>query len=96
MQAQPPRSVATNILPVSNAAPAIQKNSRNPISDCYRLLTLRLKSTGRRVDAIPADPTKAADVHRVAERLKSDSKITTLVNDAGIGSAGKLPRFECR
>ncbi|MGA9669802.1 MAG: SDR family oxidoreductase [Terracidiphilus sp.] len=50
----------------------------------------RLKSTGRRVEAIPADLTKATDVRRVAERLRTDSTITTLVNNAGIGSAGKL------
>jgi short-subunit dehydrogenase len=50
----------------------------------------RLKSTGRRIEAIPADLSKAVDVQRVAERLRRDSKITALVNNAGIGSAGKL------
>jgi uncharacterized protein len=50
----------------------------------------QLKSTGRRIETIPADLTKATDVQRVADRLRSDSKITALVNNAGIGSAGKL------
>jgi short-subunit dehydrogenase len=34
--------------------------------------------------------TKAKDVERVAERLRSDPAITALVNNAGIGSARKL------
>ena len=50
----------------------------------------RLKATGRTIETIPADLTKAADVQRVANRLKTDSSITALVNNAGIGSAGKL------
>ena len=31
----------------------------------------RLKPSGRRIDTIPADLTNAADVERVAERLRS-------------------------
>jgi short-subunit dehydrogenase len=50
----------------------------------------RLKETGRRVETIPADLTKAEDVERVAKRLRNDASITALVNNAGIGSAGKL------
>jgi short-subunit dehydrogenase len=50
----------------------------------------RLKTTGRTIETIPADLTKAVDVQRVAVRLSSDSTITALVNNAGIGSAGKL------
>ena len=50
----------------------------------------QLKSTGRRIETIPANLTKATDVQRVADRLRSDSKITALVNNAGTGSAGKL------
>jgi short-subunit dehydrogenase len=53
-------------------------------------IAARLKSTGRRIETIPADLTKAVDVQRIAERLRRDSKITALVNNAGIGSAGKL------
>src|ERR1700722_8766312 len=49
----------------------------------------RLKATGRTIETIPADLTKAADVQRVANRLKTDSTVTALVNNAGIGSAGK-------
>ena len=50
----------------------------------------RLKSTGRRIETITADLTKKEDVQRVAERLSNDSTITALVNNAGLGSAGKL------
>lgn len=50
----------------------------------------RLKSTGRKIETITADLTKKEDVRRVAERLHSDSTITALVNNAGLGSAGKL------
>src|SRR5215813_1526195 len=50
----------------------------------------RLKSTGRRIETITADLTKKEDVQRVAERLNTDSTITALVNNAGLGSAGKL------
>ncbi len=50
----------------------------------------RLKSTGRRIETITADLMKKEDVQRVAERLSNDSAITALVNNAGLGSAGKL------
>lgn len=50
----------------------------------------RLKPTGRSIETIPADLTKAVEVERVAERLRSDSAITALVNNAGIGSAHRL------
>ena len=50
----------------------------------------RLKATGRRIETITADLTKKGDVQRVAERLNTDSTITALVNNAGLGSAGKL------
>ena len=50
----------------------------------------RLKSIGRRIETIPADLTRKEDVQRVAERLSTDSTVTALVNNAGVGSAGKL------
>ena len=50
----------------------------------------RLKSTGRRIETISADLTKNEDVQRVAERLRTDSTITALVNNAGAASVGKL------
>jgi len=53
-------------------------------------LARSLKYTGRTVEALSADLTDAADVHRVAERLRTDPLITALVNNAGIGSARKL------
>src|ERR1700749_356627 len=53
-------------------------------------VSARLKSTGRKVETIAADLTKKEDVQRVAERLRTDPGITALVNNAGLGSAGKL------
>lgn len=50
----------------------------------------RLKPTGRKVETIVADLTVKEDVQRIAERLSTDSTITALVNNAGVGSAGKL------
>jgi hypothetical protein len=50
----------------------------------------RLKATGRSIETMAADLTEKEDVQRVAERLKTDPTITALVNNAGIGSAGKL------
>ena len=50
----------------------------------------RLKSTGHRIETITADLMKKEDVQRVADRLNTDSTITALVNNAGLGSARKL------
>ena len=50
----------------------------------------RLKSTGRRIETIAADLAKAEDVRSIAERLRTDPSITALINNAGLGSAGKL------
>jgi len=50
----------------------------------------RLKSIGRTIETISADLTRKEDVQRVAERLSTDPTITALVNNAGVGSAGKL------
>src|SRR6201994_4167405 len=50
----------------------------------------RLKSAGRKIETIAADLTKKEDVQRVAKRLSTDPAITALVNNAGLGSAGKL------
>ena len=50
----------------------------------------QLKDTGRNVEALPADLTTREGVKRVAERLSTDAHITALINNAGVGSAGKL------
>jgi short-subunit dehydrogenase len=50
----------------------------------------RLKSSGRKIETVSADLTRKEDVQRVAERLSADPTITALVNNAGLGSAGKL------
>jgi short-subunit dehydrogenase len=50
----------------------------------------RLESTGRRIETISADLTKNEDLQRVAERLRTDPKISALVNNAGVASVAKL------
>jgi uncharacterized protein len=46
--------------------------------------------TGRKVETLPADLTVRADLKRVEERLRSDSSVTALVNNAGFGGVAKL------
>lgn len=48
------------------------------------------KDTGRKVEVLAADLNAKADLRRVEDRLKSDSSITALINNAGVGSAGPL------
>jgi NAD(P)-dependent dehydrogenase (short-subunit alcohol dehydrogenase family) len=55
-----------------------------------RLATLsrRLRNeTGRSVETVASDLTTSADLRRIENILRSDSRITTLVNNAGVGSA---------
>lgn len=42
--------------------------------------------TGRSVEVVTADLGQGADVRRVADVLKTDHSITTLVNNAGVGA----------
>src|SRR6202012_2180655 len=54
-------------------------------------LANRLTSaTGRSIEVVAADLGNKADVRRIEEILSSDSSITMLVNNAGIGGAGPL------
>lgn len=54
-------------------------------------LAARLRTqTGRHVETLPADLTDAAQRAQVEARLRSDARITLLVNNAGIGSHTKL------
>lgn len=46
--------------------------------------------TGRTVEILPADLTLRSDLLRVEERLRSDSTVTALVNNAGFGATSKL------
>jgi uncharacterized protein len=46
--------------------------------------------TGRKADILPADLTVKADLKRVEDRLRSDTSVTALVNNAGFGGAAKL------
>src|SRR5262249_35994886 len=46
--------------------------------------------TGRNIEIFPADLTEDLDVARVETLLKSDSDITLLVNNAGLGGTGTL------
>jgi short-subunit dehydrogenase len=47
-------------------------------------------ATGRTVETVQADLTATADVKKIAERLKTDTSITAIVNNAGTAAAGKL------
>ena len=46
--------------------------------------------TGRKVETLAANLNEKVGIERVSERLSTDAKITVLVNNAGVGSAGKL------
>src|SRR5258707_2506706 len=46
--------------------------------------------TGRSIEVVAADLGNKADLARVANVLKTDASITTLVNNAGIGATGPL------
>jgi uncharacterized protein len=54
------------------------------------LATSLSASTGRKVEALPADLTDKADLRKIEERLRSDASITTLVNNAGFGGVSTL------
>jgi short-subunit dehydrogenase len=55
------------------------------------LLAKRLTTaTGRSIEVVAADLADRADVHRVEDILRTDSSITMLVNNAGIGGAAPL------
>lgn len=46
--------------------------------------------TGRSVEFVTADLGQAAEVRRIEETLRTDARISTLVNNAGFGGAGPL------
>jgi short-subunit dehydrogenase len=46
--------------------------------------------TGRKVETVAADLNNSEDLRRVETVLRTDSRITLLVNNAGIGAAGPL------
>ena len=60
--------------------------------DAARLTAVAEAATrhGVAVETIRADLTKAADLRRVEERLRTDGAISMLVNNAGIGAAPGL------
>jgi short-subunit dehydrogenase len=61
--------------------------------DRERLTTLAKEiaaETGRSAEILPADLTVKADLLRVESRLRTDSAITALVNNAGFGATAKL------
>ena len=45
---------------------------------------------GGSVETVEADLTSSVDLRRIEDILRSDARITTLVNDAGVGSAAPL------
>lgn len=54
------------------------------------LATSLSTATGRKVEALSADLTNKADLRKIEERLKTDTSITTLVNNAGFGGVSTL------
>ncbi|MES2072088.1 MAG: SDR family oxidoreductase [Pseudomonadota bacterium] len=55
------------------------------------ILAARLMAdTGRKVETLAADLLKKADVLKLEQRLRSDSAITLLVNNAGVGATSTL------
>lgn len=46
--------------------------------------------SGRRVEVLKTDLTRAEDAKSLSERLASDSSITALINNAGVGTTAKL------
>ena len=48
------------------------------------------RETGRKVEILVADLTSTPDLRRVEERLKADSSITLLVNNAGLGATASV------
>jgi short-subunit dehydrogenase len=44
------------------------------------------RDTGRSVEVLTADLTQGVDIRRVEDRLRADSRITMLVNNAGVGA----------
>jgi short-subunit dehydrogenase len=54
-------------------------------------LTKRLsRETGRAVDVVTADLNDKTDLARIEALLKTDARITLLVNNAGVGATGPL------
>jgi short-subunit dehydrogenase len=52
-------------------------------------LALRLRAeTGAAIDVLPADLTKSADLSKVEAKLRADTRIGILVNNAGIAAPG--------
>lgn len=51
-------------------------------------LANRLRATGVAVDVVPADLGQPQDVERIAARLREDSRIGILVNNAGVSLGG--------
>lgn len=54
-------------------------------------LAAKLRSeTGRSIDVFPADLTNKSDLLKVEERLRTDSQIGMLVNNAGVAAGGPV------
>lgn len=51
-------------------------------------------NTGRHVEYLPADLQQSAEVARVEDRLRQDTRIAMLVNNAGVGSSTPLLRSD--
>jgi short-subunit dehydrogenase len=64
-------------------------------ADKLRTLAKQLTTrSGRSVEVIAADLTKATDLAKVETALKTDASITVLVNNAGVGATASLLQSE--
>ncbi|HJX90284.1 MAG TPA: SDR family oxidoreductase [Pyrinomonadaceae bacterium] len=53
-------------------------------------LAKKLSETGRKVEILVADLTVSSDLAKLAQVLREDSRVTMLVNNAGVGSTAPL------
>jgi short-subunit dehydrogenase len=64
----------------------VARNAERLANQARRITT----ATGRKVETITADLTSSSDLKRIEDRLRTDTQISMLVNNAGIGAADPL------
>ena len=64
----------------------VARNAERLAAVARRIIT----ATGRKVETVKADLTAPADLRRIEDMLRSNARISVLVNNAGIGAADPL------
>lgn len=64
----------------------VARNAERLAAQARRIAT----ATGRKVETVTADLTSSSDLKRIEDRLRTDTQIAMLVNNAGIGAADPL------